>query len=149
MSNLEAMIAAVGPDLAPHANEHPGPDRFVSLGDDARAYVLEAVYEGYLLHYGEPRAFVDMDPDLRLLAGDTLYAQALERLAELGDMEAVGELADLISLCAWAEAAGRRDRVDALWDASARRLLGGSGPGARAEVGWATPAPRPYPGEDR
>ena len=75
-----------------------------------------------------------MDADLRLLAGDTLYAQGLARLAELGDMEAVSELADLISLCAWAESAGRRDVADALWDASARRLLDGTGPGARAEV---------------
>jgi hypothetical protein len=149
VSNLEQLIAAAGPDLAAHASPRPGPDRFLSTGDDTRAFVLEAVYEAYLLHYGEPRAFVGMDPDLRLLAGDALYAQALERLAELGDMEAVGELADLISLCAWAEAADRRDRVDELWDASARRLLGGTGPGARAEVEWATAAPPPYPGEDR
>jgi hypothetical protein len=96
--------------------------------------VLEAVYEAYLLHYGEPRAFVGMDADLRLLAGDALYAQALARLAEAGDLEAVAELADLISLCAWAESAKRRDLVEALWEASARRLLGGSGRGARAEV---------------
>jgi hypothetical protein len=135
MSILEQLIAAAGPDLAAHANPRPGPDRFASLGDDARAYVLEAVYEAYLLHYGEPRAFVGMDADLRLLAGDALYAQALARLAERGDMEAICELADLISLCAWAESAERRDVVESLWDASARRLLGGTGPGARAEVG--------------
>ena len=134
MSNLAELVAAVGPDLAAHANPQPGPDRFDSMADDSRAYVLEAVYEGYLLHYREPRAFVEMDADLRLLAGDALYAQGLARLAELGDMEAVGELSDLISLCAWAEAAGRRDLVDRLWDASARRLLGGGGGGARAEV---------------
>ncbi|MEA2385833.1 MAG: hypothetical protein QOJ22_7 [Thermoleophilaceae bacterium] len=134
MSNLAELIAAVGPDLAAHANPQAGPGRFDSLGDDARAFVLEAVYEAYLLHYGEPRAFVGMDPDLRLLAGDTLYAEGLARLADLGDMEAVTELADLISLCAWAEAAGRRDLVDRLWDASSRRLLGAGGMGARAEV---------------
>ena len=46
-----------------------------------RAFVLEAVREGYLLHYGEPRAFEGMDPDLRLLAGDALYALGLARLA--------------------------------------------------------------------
>jgi hypothetical protein len=134
MSNLAELIAAAGADLAAHANSQPGPDRFVSLNDDSRAYVLEAVYEAYLLHYGEPRAFVGMDADLRLLAGDALYAQGLARLAELGDVEAVAELADLISLCAWAESAERRDLVEELWDASARRLLGGTGPGARAEV---------------
>ena len=135
MSNLAELIAAVGPDLAAHANPRPGPDRFASPdGDDQRAFVLEAVYEAYLLHYGEPRAFVDMDPDLRLLAGDALYAQGLSRLAERGDLEAVGELADLISLCAAAEAAGRRDLTERLWEASERRLLGGTGKGARAEV---------------
>ena len=134
MSNLDELIAAAGPDLAAHANPQPGPDRFVSPNDDARAYVLEAVYEAYLLHYGEPRAFVGMDADLRLLAGDALYAQGLARLAERGDTEAVSELADLISLCAWAESAERSELVDALWDASARRLLDGTGQGARAEV---------------
>jgi hypothetical protein len=135
VSNLAELIAAAGPDLQAHANPRPGPDRFVPPeGDGSRAYVLEAVYEAYLLHYGEPRAFVGMDPDLRLLAGDALYAQALARLAERGDLEAVGELADLISLCAWAEAAARRDLVERLWDASSRRLLGGTGKGVRAEV---------------
>jgi hypothetical protein len=134
MSNLEALIAAAGPDLATHANPQPGPDRFASSSDDARAYVLEAVYEAYLLHYAEPRAFTGMDADLRLLAGDALYAQGLARLAERGDTEAVSELADLISLCAWAESANRRDLVDLLWDASARKLLDGTGEGARAEV---------------
>ena len=135
MSNLEALIAGAGPDLAAHANPQPGPDRFAPPhDDDVRAYVLEAVYEAYLLHYAEPRAFVGMDADLRLLAGDALYAQGLERLAERGDTEAVSELADLISLCAWAESANRRDLVDVLWDASARRLLHRAGEGARAAV---------------
>lgn len=143
MSNLAELIAAVGPDLAAHAHPRPGPGRFDSLGDDARAFVLEAVYEAYLLHYREPRAFVGMDPDLRLLAGDTLYAQGLARLADAGDMEAVAELADLISLCAWAEAAGRRDLVDPLWDASSRCLLGVGGGGARAEVAADLARPRP------
>ena len=134
MSNLDQLIVAAGPDIAAHANPRPGPDRFAAAADNPRAYVLEAVYEAYLLHYREPRAFVGMDADLRLLAGDALYAHALARLAESGDMEAVGELADLISLCAWAESAGRGDVIDALWDASAKRLVHRSGEGARAEV---------------
>ena len=48
-----------------------------------------------------------MDDDLRLLAGDALYALGLTRLAETGDLEAVAELADLISLCAQAQAESR------------------------------------------
>ena len=59
--------------------------------------MLEAVYEGYLLHYGESRLFAGMDDDLRLLAGDALYALGLARLAEAGDLAAVAELSDLIS----------------------------------------------------
>ena len=134
MSNVRQVVAAAGPDLAAHANPRPGPDRFAAGADEPRAYVLETVYEGYLLHYVEPRAFVGMDADLRLLAGDALYAQGLERLAELSDVEAVEELSDLISLCAWAEASGRRDLVERLWSASERRLLSRTGEGARAEV---------------
>ena len=68
--------------------------------------MLEAVYEGYLMHYGEPRAFAGMDEDLRLLAGDALYALGLARLAEAGDLEAVAELSDLISRSAQAHAEG-------------------------------------------
>ena len=33
-----------------------------------------------------------MEPDLRLLAGDALYALGLARLAERGDLDAVAEL---------------------------------------------------------
>lgn len=133
MTHLAELVAAVGPDLAAYAAPRPGPDRFPP-GDGPRAYVLEAVYEAYLLHYGEPRAFTGMEPDLRLLAGDALYAQGLERLAGCGDVEAVAELADLISLCARAEAEGRRDLVERLWEASRRRLLEGAREGAGAAV---------------
>src|SRR5215210_3313683 len=64
------------------------------------ALVVESIREGYLLHYGEPRVVVGADADLALLAGDYLYARGLERLAALGDLEAVRELSDLISLAA-------------------------------------------------
>jgi hypothetical protein len=62
--------------------------------------LVEAIREGYLLHYGSARLIDAADPDLRLLAGDFLYALGLERLAAHGDLEAVRELADLISLSA-------------------------------------------------
>ena len=76
----------------------PSPGRGASTtADGIRGFVLEAVYEGYLMHYGEPRAFTGMDDDLRLLAGDALYALGLARLAESGDLEAVAVLSDLIS----------------------------------------------------
>ncbi len=65
------------------------------------------ILEGSLLHYGRPRVLRDDDADLALLLGDQLYALGLSRLAELGDLDAVAELADLISLLAAARAGGR------------------------------------------
>jgi hypothetical protein len=118
---LGQIAAAAGPALAPHAVPGPGPPRFGGeLGD--RLFVLEAVYEGYLLHYGEPRLFGGMDGDLRLLAGDALYALGLARLAESGDLLAVAELSDLITRSAQAHAEGRAGEAEALWDASAGLL---------------------------
>jgi hypothetical protein len=118
---LSEIAAAVSPSLAHYAVEEPGPQRFgAALGE--RLFVLEAVYEGYLLHYGKPRLFEGMDPDLRLLAGDALYALGLARLAESGDLPAVAELSDLISGSAQAQAEGRGEAAEALWDASARSL---------------------------
>ena len=67
--------------------------------DEDYALLVEAIREGYLLHYASGRVVRPEDPDLSLLAGDRLYALGLERLAELGDLDAVGELADVISLC--------------------------------------------------
>jgi hypothetical protein len=118
---LSELVSAAGPALARHAVSDPGRGRF-ELPDPVRAFVLEAVYEGYLMHYGAPRAFAGMDDDLRLLAGDSLYALGLERLAEAGDLEAVAELSDLISGSARAHAEGRPELAEARWEASARKL---------------------------
>ena len=133
MSVLEELVAAAGPSLRPHAVAEPGPGRFERVLDDRdRLFVLEAVYEGYLMHYGTPRAFSGMDDDLRLLAGDALYALGLSRLAQRGDVNAVAELSDLISLAAQAQADRRAELAEELWEASARALSSEGGPGARA-----------------
>lgn len=71
---------------------------------DEYAMLMESILEGYLMHYGGARILKPADADLRLLAGDYLYAFGLGRLARIGDLEAVDELADLISLCAQAHA---------------------------------------------
>jgi hypothetical protein len=86
--------------------------------------VIESVREGYLLHYGESRLLAGQDPDLALLAGDYLYALGIERLAALGDTEAVHELADLISCCAQLHAEDRVDEVPALWEKSVAAIGG-------------------------
>jgi hypothetical protein len=133
LSLLAEVTAAADPALRQYAVPEPGPGRFDGgngLGPD-RAFVLEAVYEGYLLHYEEPRAFEGMDQDLKLLAGDSLYALGLERLAATGDIDAVRELSDLISLCAFVQAEGRPELADELWRATTSVLSGAGGDGAR------------------
>ena len=108
-------LAAAGPRAA------DAPDEYLLL--------IEAIREGYLLHYESPRLIRGADSDLRLLAGDYLYALGLERLAARGDMEAVAELADLISLAAQIHAEsepGTPDgRVRALWLASTVAVAAG------------------------
>ena len=137
MSVLAEIQSAADPGLAPHVVADPGPPRFAGLVEDPdRLFTLEAVYEAYLMHYGVPRAFAGMDADLRLLAGDALYALGLERLSARGDVEAVAELADLISLSAPAQAEGRPQDVDGLWSASAEALSASGGPGARVAAGF-------------
>jgi hypothetical protein len=96
------------------------------------AFVVEAVREGELLHYGTSRLFATIDPDLALLAGDRLYALGLARLAALGDLEAVAELADVIALCAQARAEARPELADAVWQAGVAALGWGSSDALRA-----------------
>jgi hypothetical protein len=89
------------------------------------ALVVEAVREGYLLHYDEPRLLCGHDEDLALLAGDYLYALGIERLAAIGDEKAVAVLAQLIGHCAQLHAEGREDEVPGLWRSAALSVGGG------------------------
>jgi hypothetical protein len=103
---------------------------------DDYALLIEAIHEGYLLHYAAGRVVRPEDPDLSLLAGDRLYALGLARLAELGDLEAVAELADVISLAAQAHAEGDAERAAAIWEAGVRAV--GDGPAPDHEAAKAT-----------
>jgi hypothetical protein len=85
--------------------------------DDEYGLLLEAIREGYELHYSSGRVVRTEDDDLALLAGDRLYALGLARLAQLGDLDAVAELADVISLAAQAQAEGDPARAQAVWAA--------------------------------
>jgi hypothetical protein len=111
-------LAASGPRAA------EAPDEYTVL--------VEAIREGYLLHYETPRLIEGADGDLRLLAGDYLYALGLEKLAARGDLDAVQELADLISLSAQVHAEngdGTRGRLaSALWLAATVAVGAGSTP---------------------
>ncbi len=96
--------------------------------EDDYALLVEAIVEGYLQHYGTGRVMRPEDPDLALLAGDRLYALGLARLAELGDLDAVAQLADVISLAAQAHAEGDAERAEAVWAAGVAAVAHGSGP---------------------
>lgn len=75
--------------------------------------LLADIAHGVRLHYGEPGE----DPDLDLLEGDRLYARGLSTLADLGDLPATSELADVISLIAQARASGADELAEAIWQA--------------------------------
>jgi len=121
----DAPADGIVPDLA-------GPARVAAEGprteSSAEEYELlvEAIYEGYLLHYGSPRVVAEPEADLKLLAGDQLYAIGLARLVALGDTAAVAELADTITLSALAQGAGDPELADAVWAAGARAVGWGS-----------------------
>jgi hypothetical protein len=98
-------LAAAGPRTAGRAEEYE--------------LLLEMILEGAGLHYGPQRIVRTDDPDLALLVGDQLYALGLARLAALGDIEAVAELADVISLVAQAHATADSELAAAVWEAGA------------------------------
>jgi hypothetical protein len=87
---------------------------FSVLCDERYALALETIYEGYLCHYGTPRLFDPPDDELALLLGDYLYAHGLVRVAATGSVEAVGTLAELLSVCARLRAEGE-DGDDRAW----------------------------------
>lgn len=82
--------------LRPDAEHEPV---FSPLGEDRYALGLETIYEGYLVHYGSSRLFAPPDADTALLLGDYLYAHGLVRIASFGEVDAVADLSELISLC--------------------------------------------------
>ena len=94
---------------------------FSPLAPPAHALGLETIYEGYLVHFGRSRLFAPGDRDTALLLGDYLYAHGLVHVATTGDVDAVSDLAELISLCAQARAEGR-DGDGAAWAATASAL---------------------------
>ncbi|MEX2464821.1 MAG: hypothetical protein WD428_02980, partial [Gaiellaceae bacterium] len=105
---------------------------FSPLAEGPFALGLESIYEGYLLHYGRPRLFAPPDRDTAILLGDYLYAHGLVRIAELGDVTAVGELAELLSVCAHLRAERMPGDGEAWADTVAR--LGEGRRSERAEI---------------
>jgi hypothetical protein len=134
VERLHAALAAEGGELAaslidadsaPPAPAVEGPR--VAGHEESYELVVELIREGYLVHYGAGRVVRPEDPDLALLAGDRMYALGLARLAALGDLDAVVELADVISLSAQAHAAGDPELAEAAWAAGAAAVGRGGG----------------------
>ena len=123
MSALRELASQLREEDTPISPHVVDPDETVAFAPPGEhAFVIEAVREGYLLHYAEPRLLAAHDPDLALLAGDYLYALGIERLAAMGDTEAVHQLADLISTCAQLHTEDRGDDVPAVWSKVVQRL---------------------------
>ena len=97
---------------------------FSPLGEERYGLGIETIYEGYLLHYGDSRLFRPEDDDTALLLGDYLYAHGLVRIEQVGTVDAVNDLAELIAVCSYL----RAERISgdaAVWAATATAL--GSG----------------------
>jgi hypothetical protein len=138
LAQLRELVAAEGGELAAALAGEPAADTFgplVAASERCRehasdyAVLIESIFEGYLVHYHRPRLLEPPDDDLRLLAGDYLYALGLSRLAALGDLEAVGELADVIGLCAQAHSGPEPpppDLPQAIWALGTIAVAGSS-----------------------
>jgi hypothetical protein len=136
IARLRAAVREVGSPLAAVLGDEPAagrdgaaePARVAAAGPrtvadrDEIELAVAAIHEGYRLHYERSRALPIDDPDLALLAGDRLYALGLSRLAELGDLVAIGELADVIALSAQAHAGADEELAHATWDAGAAAI---------------------------
>lgn len=112
------------PELYEHLREpEPGELKpvFSPLAEERFALGLETIYEGYAVHYGRPRAFHAQDGEAALVLGDYLYAHGLARIAAVGEVAAVADLAELISLCAQARG-DSRPGDGAAWAATAALL---------------------------
>ncbi|MBJ7329618.1 MAG: hypothetical protein JHC95_06960 [Solirubrobacteraceae bacterium] len=119
MADPIAELAARGPRAEGHA--------------DAVVRALTAVRDGARRHGDGPFD----DPDLELLQGDAQYAAGLSELAQVGDLTAIAELAEVISLVAAARARGDAELAEAAWEAGAAGIGWGPSPeliGARARA---------------
>jgi hypothetical protein len=138
LEQLRDLVAAEGGELAAALTSARGGEVFgplVAASERCRdrggdyALLVESILEGYLVHYRGGRLLAPSDADLRLLAGDYLYALGLARLAALDDLEAVHELADVIALCAQVHASsGSPEASAAVWMVGSLGVAGGLWP---------------------
>jgi len=99
LKELADILRADGTLLSETVVDYGGPTPHGDAAGERLKLVVEAIREGYLQHYASGRVVRPDDPDLALLAGDRLYALGLERLAAIGDLDAVAELAEKLPAC--------------------------------------------------
>jgi len=119
---LAGILREEGGLLADALAAAPPGDPLIDGAAGEHALVLAAVREGYRLHYGVGALVRTGDPDLALLGGDRLYALAVARLAEAGDLAAIAVLADLISRCAQGHAEDDLAAAEEAWREAVGRL---------------------------
>ena len=127
LQTLAEQLRSEDTPISPYVVDPAEPPELGELAGGEYALVVEAVREGYLLHYETPRLLAGHDPDLALLAGDYLYALGLDRLAALGDTASVTVLSDLISECARRQAEDRTDAIPGLWRSAAKQIAASRG----------------------
>ena len=151
-ASLRAALLEQGGALADAAEQsaggpeaEPGAPRLAASGPRAAdreaeyELLLEMILEGSL-HSCTTVLSGSCAPRMRIWRccfGDQLYALGLSRLAGLGDLDAVAELADVISLVAQAHAASDPALVDAVWDAGATAIGWGEHRSRRREAAGA------------
>ena len=140
LEQLRGLVSAEGGELAGALSAGAATEVFgplVAASERCRAHadeyalLVESILEGYLVHYRAGRLLDPADADLRLLAGDYLYALGLARLAALGDLDSVRELADVIALCGQSHARGAPSPAEApaaIWMVGAVAVAGGPWP---------------------
>jgi hypothetical protein len=106
---------------------------FSPLAETRYALGVETIYEGYLAHYAAPRLFAPDDRNTAILLGDYLYAHGLKRIEEVGTVDAVDDLAELIAMCAYLRAEGIPGD-GAAWAATAALLGRGALADGRASL---------------
>ena len=133
LQELAEALREEGGLLANCLREEPAGARLPAGERPEVRLLLEAIREGELLHYDRSRVLADPEPDLALLAGDRLYALGLQRLADLGDLDAVRALADLISASARAHAEDRPADADDAWSTATHAIHRSGGSPVRRE----------------
>lgn len=139
LHRLAEVLRADGGLLAAAVREPRGETPHGDRAGAGRAFAVESIREGHLLHHpegpqaGQGRVVAIDDPDLALLAGDRLFALGLADLAAAGDLEAIRVMAEVIAASATALAVGDEAAAEMAWDQGIRALAGPGEPPQTAD----------------